>query len=389
MDASKTLWQLPPVGTLSGSIQGLTQLDQWTVDLIEPVRGLPISAGTSLTLLVGSTGAQLSAQISPAANPGAASPIVRLSPIKAGMVDPTRPTVDPTRPTVYWKLDDISGGTQQSPVVTLNNDVVASGTEVDGQILGADGTSGVAAQLTFQSQKLSMDSNASFVLAASTDVNGRFSVNLPPGDYWVRAVPVAADGLSITDDTLMWPMSVPMGGCVCGKTFQLDPQTKFTGMVQTPTGEPVASTSVAVAASEALVSSYLQRTLTLGPLPARAVSGTTDGNGRFSLLLDRGTSDFTVEPDPATNFPWLVKSSMTPMQETPYEKPPLRLTSPAFLGGTVTDPRGMPVANAEVDAWFAVRDATKPSRLAGTVVKIATTSTDANGAYTLVLPSSL
>jgi hypothetical protein len=60
------------------------------------------------------------------------------------------------------------------------------------------------------------------------------------------------------------------------------------------------------------------------------------------------------------------------------------LPNPAFLGGTLLDPEGMPIANAEIDAWFPLRGS-----LSGVAVKIATTSTDAAGAYTLVLPSSI
>jgi protocatechuate 3,4-dioxygenase beta subunit len=67
----------------------------------------------------------------------------------------------------------------------------------------------------------------------------------------------------------------------------------------------------------------------------------------------------------------------------------LKLPYPAVLSGAITDPNGAPVANADVDAWFAVRDPMAKNGLAGTVVQIAETTTDDQGRYTLILPASI
>ena len=68
--------------------------------------------------------------------------------------------------------------------------------------------------------------------------------------------------------------------------------------------------------------------------------------------------------------------------------PPLSLAiqSPAVLQGTVSDPSGNPVAGAVVNAWVPLLDASGTPT--GTGVQIATTSTGADGSYTLLLPPS-
>ncbi len=212
-------------------------------------------------------------------------------------------------------------------------------------------------------------------------------IGLPPGDYTVRIFPLADNGLSITDIPLTWPVNMATTACVCGLTFDLRGKPVLAGSVTTPNGEVLSSTTVGVSPSQAPARSYLANTHSLPPLPARAETTTTDGTGAFNFLVDQATSDLTVQPDPSTNLPWLVVPQLTPV--TGMQSLRRALTSPAFLGGTVLDPQGMPVANAEIDVWFPVRDAANPAVLTGAVVKIATTTTDANGAYTLVLPSSI
>jgi hypothetical protein len=385
IDKSRTLWPLPPIGTLSGTIAGLRPSDGWQLDLVEPDRGLPISAGSVLAPSLAQTGAIVSAQVS-TIDPSH-WPILRLTPI-----DPITQAADTTRPTVYWSLQGaISGGTTSSPVVTLQNDVTTDAVNVQGQILGADGT-GTAATLTIQSQTLqNMDvgGNASFSigLLPTGQIPGQFTVPLPPGNYWIRAVPTADESLSVTDNMLAWPAIPGNASCVCGKTFQLAKKAPFAGTISTPSGAPLVATNLQVSPSQDVPRSYLAQTHALGALPARIQSGSTDERGGFGMLLDLGVSDVTVKTDPSTKFPWLVRPRVTP---APGMAPlQLALTSPAFLSGTVVDPSGNPVANAEIDAWFEVRDPAVPSGLTGTVVQIATASTDANGAYTLILPSSL
>jgi protocatechuate 3,4-dioxygenase beta subunit len=67
----------------------------------------------------------------------------------------------------------------------------------------------------------------------------------------------------------------------------------------------------------------------------------------------------------------------------------LTLAYPALLSGRLTDPSGTPIADADVDAWLPVIDPASDNGLTGAVIRIATTTTDADGRYTLLLPASI
>ncbi len=379
---ANVVWQLPPASTLTANITGLTDLMSWQLDVVDPSRGLVVSSQTGAALKMGTKPyAQIIAQFSPLFD-STQSPILRLTPV------PSTSNPAPSPPTIYWSLfGAISSGTQTTPVVSLTNDLLSGGTEVGGNVAGA-GDVGVPSQVFIQSSMLDsmyVSNSASFAVQALTGPSaaettaGQFTVTLPPGEYKVRAVPSASDGLAITDT----PLVVNPGamGCQCGQTFSLDAQPIFGGRVKTPDGAPFTATTVGVVASQIPARSYLEQTHLLPPIPVRQVLSTTDGSGSFSLQVDQGVANVTVQPDPATSFPWFVQTGVSLDMETVT----LDVTSPAILVGTITDPDGNPVADAEVDAWYAVRD---PS-LAGTAVQIATTSTDANGNYTLILPSSV
>ncbi len=375
--ASALTWTLPPAGTLTGTITGLTDLSQWEVDVLEWTRGQIISAGTTLT--PAPTGATVTAYVN-WPDPSAPPPILRLRPV-ATPVDGVSTQVALARPTVFWTLQGaIFGGTDADPQVNFTvEDLAVDPAQVTGQIVGATYTVGVMSQLILQSQTLqgSNAGNASFATTAVTDPEGNFSVDLPPGTYWVRAIPLSDDTRSITDFTLQSPAGPSV-------SLQLQPRGTLVGTITTALGTSLGSTPVNATPSQQLPRSYLADTHTLGPVATRTASTTTDVLGRFSLALDVGSSDLVVQPDPLTNLPWLVRPQVTVMTASM-----LVVTAPAFLGGAVLAPDGTPIADAEIDAWYPVRDPTVAGGLTGTVIKIATTSTDQNGLYTLVLPSTI
>jgi hypothetical protein len=387
---ANSMWRLPPlppIGTLKGTLNGLMDIAMWQVDLVEPARGLTISASTTLAFMAGDAGSNVTALISPVQ--GGDAPILRLTPIDPMQPDPK--SVDTTRPSVYFSLGGaVSGGTKQNPIVQFAiDDLAATRVEVNGTVASADGLHRMAAQLTIQSQKLSDGSiteNVAYSAQVSAEnVTGSFDAYLPAGTYVVRASPTADNGWSTTDN----PLTVPAGtnGCVCGVPLQLDAKPPLAGTIKTPTGQPLSSTNVGVNPSQQVGRGYLYDTHNLEPIAPRDESTATDASGSFSLVVDKGTCDLVVQPDPSTNYPWLVVPRISPEPGAlPFAK---TVTNPAILQGTVTDPNNMPVVDAEIDAWFPLRDPGNPNVLIGTVVKIATTSTDTSGRYTLVLPSSI
>ncbi len=368
-------WTLPPPGTLTGTIVGLTDVADWQVDVLESTRGEIISTGTTLTLDARSTGALVNAQLG--GSDTSQSSILRLQPIAATPNGMSAAAL--ARPTVFWTLASATGTDADPKVDFTVADLVVDPVSVTGQIVGASVTEGVMSQLSIQSVALqgSNAENAAFATTATTDAQGNFTVGLPPGKYVVRAIPLSDATRSITDFTLTSPgANAPM---------TLAPKGTLVGTITTTLGPSIGFTPVSINPSQQLPSSYLASTHLIGPVATRPTSTDTDGIGRFSLTLDRGSSDLVVKPDPLTNLPWLLRPQVTVATAST-----LMVTMPAFLSGTLVAPDGTtPLAGAEIDAWFPVRDPSMPSGLTGTVINIATTQTDENGAYLLVLPSSI
>ena len=364
---------LPAPIALQGTIDTSSTGVSWDLDVVEPKRGLVISAPGSG--LGGPNHDQVGALFSPLLNP-TASPILRLSSTAS-----TATSIE----SIFWSLIGAeTGGTKTKPVVTLTADPPSAPVIVTGHVRAVTTGLPVAALVVAQSSTLEskdVGNNATFSATATSDASGRFTLSLLPGAYTVRAIPTAGGPLAAFDTTLVTKQT---------STLDLDLPTKprWAGTVTTATGGSLTATPVEAEPSQGAARSYLLETHALPALPGVAVFTSTDSGGSFSFLVDGATADLVVQPDPATNYPWLVGPSMptTPPTATPMS---LRLTTPAFLDGILTDPTGAPVPNARIDAWFPVRDPASPAGLAGTVVRVATTTTDAAGTYTLVLPSSL
>jgi hypothetical protein len=377
-------WDLPVVGTLTGTIAGFGSAvpDGMRLDLLEPMRGLPVSGKATLENDPATDTYKINAKI---AWPDADAPILRLAP-------ETTTADEGALATVYWKLSGaVFSGTTTNPEVKLTVDqLFGKPVPVDGFVLGSDGFTGVRATLRIQSTSLKGPdaNNATYAIdGIETSGLGKFQFRLPPGTYTIRATPVD-NGLRITD----FPgIEVPADAqCFCGQPLKLASKLELSGAVKSPLGERVQGATVSVYPAQIGAREYWNSTHTLAPIAPRVASTTTTGDGNFALLVDLGRSDVVVEPAAESGFPWLVQPRLS--LEDKKDKTLLAslvITNPAILSGNVRDPNGMPVTDAEVNAWLPVRDPSADSGLAGTVVKIATASTDADGNYTLVMPSSL
>lgn len=374
------IWKLPPVGTLTGILEkfGAAIDGPWKLDLVEPTRGLPVSANATLKKLQPpDDGYGIEAQI---VWPDGEAPILRLAPEKTT-------SDESARATAYWSLAGSFTGTTLAPVVGFSvADLYGKPVPVTLNVLGSDGFTRVQASVVVQSTSLegpAMNSAAFFIDSLDTSEQGVFTASLPSGEYDLRATPVD-NGLAITTNHF----GIKGGStCFCGQQFLLAPKVSLSGAVKTPTGEPVVGAVGAVQPALTKPSAYLTATHELATLAARDVPLETANDGTFSLLVDPGAADLVIQMDPASGYPWLVRPRVSPTADA--ELGALVITNPALLSGTVRDPNGVPVANAEVNAWFPVRDPRAPEGLAGVVVKIATTQTDESGNYKLVMPSSI
>ncbi len=362
---------LPLVTTFKGTIAGFggpaDPASKWTADLVEPTRGLVISSQSllmcssgvcSFTLLVASTGQQV--------------PILRLRPPDASQSDTSEPTI-------YWNL----AGTPLDMAADFSAEgLLVQAVKVAGKVTNTAGTKGVPAVLSVQSTSLSgtVQQNASRRIDSQpTAADGSFELELPPGDYQIRAFPL--DGsLAITDSTITVSPAAS-GGCMCGVKLPLSPKIAMKGTVTTPLGEPATSVQVGVTPSQLPAASYWTNTHALDAAAGQTSVTTTDDHGHFRLLVDPSSTDLAVKPDPGTGFPWLVRPGLSGAALT--AELPLPLQSPAIFQGVVTDPTGAPVANAVINAWFPLTNASGTPT--GTAVQLAQTSTGADGSYTLLL----
>jgi hypothetical protein len=372
-EASALLFDLPVVGTLNVTINDAadTTLTGWRPDLVEPIRGLPISSNPELT--ANETGGYaIKAQIS---WPEKDTPIVRL-----------RPPEGTVQPTAYWNLS-VMVGTTTNPVAEFTAaELFLPPVKVTSDVLGPDGFTPARASLSIQSVELQGPNkqNAAFAVDnVQTDENGTLSILLPPGKYGLRAFPID-DGLAVTDATFEIN---PSATCFCGQTFPLAPKQLIAGSARAPDGSALAGATVLLRPSQRAPRNYWSSTHALPPASSRETMAVTSDDGSFGLAVDPGTADLVIVSDPSSGYPWLVRPGLE--LSASLQLASLQVKYPAMLSGVVRDPKNAVVADAEINAWLPVRDPSHEGALTGTVVKVATTSTDANGAYTLLLPSSM
>lgn len=368
--------KLPPVLKLSGSITSLTGGASWSIDLLEPTHGLPVATGATLAVDPLDAGRYL---ISGTFTwPESGPPVVRLSP-PAGQAQPT----------VYW---DTSWSTLLNSELILTRDaadVVNAPVSVSASIVGADRFSPIPGDVAVHSTELRGDTryNASFFIPSvdKDQAAASFTVSLPPGTYALRVTPVD-NGLAVTDVPVFGEIPADAGS-YAGQQIVLDQKLSLGAALSLPSGARAPEVRVAYVPSVQPLRDFWTTVHKLPPRSPRPTSTQTTAEGSFSLLVDPGLADLLAQPDPASGYPWFVRTRLSIDKDITLAK--LTLPYPTVLAGTVLDPRGAPVAGAAIDAWLPVRDPQDPGKTLGTVVKIATTTTDADGGYTLLLPPHL
>ncbi|MCA9606685.1 MAG: carboxypeptidase regulatory-like domain-containing protein [Myxococcales bacterium] len=224
----------------------------------------------------------------------------------------------------------------------------------------------------------------SYTTTVRTDETGRFSAELlghpeAPASYEIVVTPSQSDTeLGILRDQRT------LGSDSNGQLFTVPARSRFGGTVQTGAGLRMIDARVEARTQGS------DRDGTLEPVAflARSSQTTTDPMGLFDLRLDVGLYDVVIEPPAGTNFPWRIErdvaigGSMAPLSSV-YE-----LDNPVPITGIATwsvDGTTQPVVEGEVRA-YAVIEADDGSVRA---LLVGRATTDARGAYTLLLPPSI
>ncbi|MGE5787414.1 MAG: hypothetical protein ACM3ZE_22660 [Myxococcales bacterium] len=379
---------------------GASPLEGWMLDMVEPIDGRRISSRRLLTgPVVGSDG-KLHYQVRLAYNPVmgvgaealAGSELFRLSP-PAGIVAPKH--------FIVRSALDLFGTDQ---VVLPEETGIAASVVVRGLVeadTGAGGTpllADVVATLDPGAHEAT-GMIASFQATTRTDEQGRFKLELVPGNYRVTTVPVDGSKYAAQDTT--WAIA-PTPNEQAGKLISVSESPRLVGTVISQSKRvPLADATVLASPSSlGKRSTFLDELLAVSTKTgARAQVGVADGLGAFEVPVDPGLYDIIVRPAQGSGYPWAVRAGtkITKAGEV-YWLNEIEVRNPVTYSGTVTVPGQstssprvpMPGALLRFYVLFDESDQlADPGEPAVSAVEIGQTRTDTNGAYRLLLPDRL
>lgn len=368
----------------------LTTLEGWTVDVIDPATGRLLSATAVLSQTSTAGGYELYEGIVEYA-PVLGSPatlgkeLVRLRPPS----DVTAPTIVLERGTldafgVGEALINHLGGVPQ-PISIVDSPVQSA----DGKLVAGNTTiKFVAREFGF------LDPGTVFAFERTVESSdGKFSVDLLPGQYEVYVSPPAGSGLATTRTT-MEIAKQPL--TQTGKTLTVAAVSKVSGTVFSPMGSPLVGASIYAVASPVLIDPLLLAAGTQ-PIKPLAMDAVVEPDGRFVVQADPGTFDFTVRADDRAGYAWLVRPNVT-VQTAAHDLSALTLSLPVAFQGSVSVPGveageavRVPVPGALVRAFVYLNEDgyTSDPKAAKSVLQVAETRAHADGSFDLLLPSRL
>ncbi len=241
---------------------------------------------------------------------------------------------------------------------------------------------------------------ASFRRTLQTNAEGRFDVDLLPGEYLVQTTPAASSGAAATQTTL----EIGRNEYQAGQVIEVKDLARLEGRVNTLNGRPVLGASIHAVATPA---SGLVRLLdaALGAQPfvprASACSGSsqscipvTDEQGYFSVEADPGWFDMSVRTPDDAGFAWFVRPRVLISEES-YDLGAVTLPLPVVYRGTVTAeaesvPGALIRAYVYVDSDGTVQNVSAESDMRlKSVLQVAETRARDDGTFELRLPASL
>ncbi|MBX3273497.1 MAG: carboxypeptidase regulatory-like domain-containing protein [Sandaracinaceae bacterium] len=255
-----------------------------------------------------------------------------------------------------------------------------------GTVEDADGRPLEGASVQFTSTDVTdptTNITGTYTASVRTDASGAFSVELlghadSPATYDIVVTPSQSEGSSG-----VLRVSRVLGSSANGQLFTAPPRARFGGTVQTLTGERMLDARVEARTR----GSDRDGALDPAAFLARSNQTSTDANGLFDLRLDVGLYDVVIEPPAGTNFPWRIErdvaigSSGAPFTSVYELEHPVPVTGVARWR---VDDTTQPVVDGEVRAYALVEGSDGSMR----ALLVARATTDARGAYTLLVPPS-
>ena len=393
--------QPPQQVILSGEITGFAdQATQWLVDVVEPKRGLPISVALTAPAWVDASSGTLSYRLQVSWQYNG---ILRLTPVQT----------QPIRPTVYWLLEatgpsaQLALGASEVQASFYVNDLVTEAYSVSGAVT-SDLATPVSAQLFVQSTLLTgrvADNAAVSLHNVATNPDGTFTLELPPGNYDLQAMPAVGQGDTATDGgAVPYGVSQVVSFSVVARSsgtqspdslnaIVLGAAPVFTGDVENPNGDKLSNVQLNIVPYTTPAPSYWNAVLPLGMVATGLGTSTISAdNGRYSLSVDAEVAmSLFVQPPSSSGYPWQVclNGEELPSGGSQSYPLPIPLTFPALVSGKVTDPSGSPVAYAALNAWFPYQPPGSATGVATVAVQVGATITASDGTYQLVLPPVL
>lgn len=353
-------------------------VDGWTLEVVEPERGVVVSQ--SLVLSREEVVDGLLSITSPAGE----------GPLRYSWADGAivRLRDDEGLLTVHWPMSSIDLDGDGDVALRLY-DLEFAPKNIEAAVVDELGGP-VVATVVLQSTVLtgSANQNASFEVRATTNDAGLFAVDLVPGSYKVQAFPVESEGAAAVE--VEW--EIKETDLCCGRTITAPPQSTLQGAAATELGQPMAFAPVEARPSSQGVLSYLDLALAVDPLIPAAASSTLDAGGAFKLSVDPSSYDFFIKPPLGTGFPWVVRpSTRVEGSAQALDLGALKVSYPAVLVGGVSTATGEPTS-AVIRAWLPITvtgslGAEGPGAVR--VVQIGEAVADDAGRYVLVLPPSI
>ncbi len=370
-------------------------LTGWSVDIIEPLGGNPISTNLVLgdpinpsdpaTTVDYQGSLSFSSVIVPAeaAEMAPAGDLLRL-----------RPPANLVAPTIFLDRSGLGLLQAQNPRVVLDRFTrIPEPVRVVGQLARLDGGAPVSGYVTLISTEIyGVDGGifASYQTTLQVGTDGALDAQLPPGKYRVQAVPPmpgasdAAGTLAALETIWDIPADPPVQ---YGKLLELQPISAVVGKTE------FLSAQVQAVPSPQTILPF-EQAFGAGTFTPRATNGLVDDAGHFVVQADPGRFDVSVQAPESWGFGWFVRPGVQVgdhNQDLGVVIPP----KPSLLSGTARvslSGTEVPLSSAAIRAYaYLDKDQayTRDAKQAVSVVQVAETRADEKGAFRLLVPSHI